>query len=491
MQLNGSALNRGALNGAATVRLPVSFEGAADVALSPLLDATRTRTAQADLIAFVRSEIALSAQRNGYGSAPIQVDSALAQSVYRSAKGEAHLAIATSLYYVKQVYGFGAAEIALAARGDVGIKFGGGSITLLPVTVTADMARVRQSQGGDIVANLDGTLSASAYRRPSTANVSAFSVVESELDPSHIAVDGTRYIGAFGALPVETRLVDGGLRRQALLGSMELGALAGTGYLTLRKPTLSGDAVGRITLSSDFVTLRRGAGEVSIAPADMSCEGEVFVRAEGQAVVSLIAKGSGRALRPGLGGAASASVSVANDGARRRLGKGDAALSLSVQDGGAVRNKPLAGLAGVQVSASPLHLKAVRKGAGGFVNTIHATCSGEILAPATGDAVVSAAPELHASVTRPTLSADAPIQLFAQLGGVRGRTSGSESVIGLTTEMSALRKVVVEGKASIEAMSFSTAVINPYAVDTAPHQFYRAATGRRFVRPAIEREFAR
>lgn len=335
MQLNGSALNAAALNSTSAVRAPVPFEGAAALAVEASAEAVRVARMSGAAAIHVGSEIQLSAQRWLRGDLVPAVHAGFDPSVYRSGAGAAVMRLGASLFYVKQIHGYGTAVLDVSARGDVGVVFIDGQAVLHPLTAEMDGLRAHCG-AGDATVVVSAELAPSAIRRPTPAGALMISSMTAELDASHIDGGGVRHIGMYGDAPVAWLAEDGGMLRQSLIGSLDMSMLAGTGTLTVRRPTLAGSAEKRLTLSAEFFARRRGEG-VATVTATAHLDGEIHVRGEGTANLRLIASGTGYAYRMTMAGDAPIDVRLKSDWVRKRTGGGAAVLGLIAEMGGVRR----------------------------------------------------------------------------------------------------------------------------------------------------------
>lgn len=312
--INGIALNRAGLN--ARPRLRVSGAGGAPFAIGALLDGTRRPTGRGDVVLGIASSGAASAIRAAAGDFVLPVSASLMGSATRNAVGDAMLGVHASLFYQRTIYASAdAALIELTLRGDVGIVFIDGEGVMHPLSIEIDASREHTAAGAAVIGvTADFTASATRRGSGSSASVIAF---DGDLDPSHIS-GGVRYVGGSGRAVHSVVLEDAGFKRQVNIGALDFGLVA-SGTAVVMRPTLAGQCIKRIEMSADFHVIRRAQGAL-LLERDANLSGEIFVRGDGQAVISVGAVGTGYVYRRTISGAAVKALSVALDGVRGRTG---------------------------------------------------------------------------------------------------------------------------------------------------------------------------
>ena len=310
---------------ASAARLPVGF--AADAAACSLvsgMDGTRVQTLAGDMSVHISCEAFPSALRYGIFEALLGCSADFLSSVRRSATGFGVVSVASDLYYSKLSLGFGSALLSIDARGCVGVIFGDGQAVIDPFEIS--LLGTRKKRGsGDMLAEVFGSASPAAIRRPTPSsgllNVNLVGILE----PSHITSGGVRYVCLFADAPVTVLPADGGMLRQAFLGSMDLVALSGTGFITTIRPTLAGDAPAEVVLLADFQVIRRAEAS---SPVVLSAEVEpdCIVQGSGSAPVVVVGVFTGSVLRKGAGSLELACAADLN-GARTEPAAGDVVVS--------------------------------------------------------------------------------------------------------------------------------------------------------------------
>lgn len=330
--LNRSAVNARSINGG--VR-PVPEALAADAIAAGLADltATRVRRLAGDAVAVAIGDFLASAQR--YGSATF-TSAQLAQldaTAIRIATGSAVMATEGDLFYTRVIYGTGGALISIVAISDIGVVYGEGQGVMLPM---ADLDGRRAKAGyGSAVSELDAELSASAIRRATTADGSGINSLAAQLDSAHITGLGVRYINGSGEAIGYINLVDGGFKRQVLIGSLDLEPIAYGAGRVIRNA--AGAAVVEPELSADFFQIRRAEGAGMIT-GHANLAGEILVTGTGEGVISLIAQLTGYVYRRTAILDAISEVSAELHALRARVGRSDAiATGLIDMDGRRVR----------------------------------------------------------------------------------------------------------------------------------------------------------
>ncbi|MBD9415928.1 hypothetical protein IB234_15300 [Pseudomonas sp. PDM16] len=343
MRLNGSALNRRRLNGGR--RLPVLGSGQAVAQVLTSLAATRVVHGAGDSAVRLQGEFLASAIRHADGQWEHSLGAELAQTVVRNGVGHAVLEVGADLYYSRVVQGFGAALIELELQGHVGVVFIEGSAVIRPMQVELDGAK-RVVGSGTAQTGLQGRLAASAIRRVTAA--AAPIRMEGGLEASHIDAGGVRHIGFAGAAPIALIAQDGGMIRQAFIGSLDF-ELQGVGRGSLIKPTLAGEAVTTLGMACDFHVKRRFEGSAAVRLL-AEAAGAILVRGEGRAVLSLLAQATGyKRTFPQLA-ASITSIDTELDGARVALGQGSTRITLDMEATG-VRRRLISGEAVIEVLA--------------------------------------------------------------------------------------------------------------------------------------------
>jgi hypothetical protein len=374
MNLNSSA-----------ARLPVGFAADAIGFVSSAMDGTRVPTMSGAMSVLLGGGFDASAMRRADFELVMTSFPDFAPNVQRMAVGAGVLTVGADLYYTKLSIGFGSALVSVEVYGDVGIVFGDGEASIDPLGLNLDVAR-RRHGSGDAVCAVDSYGEASAIRRPAVSSVPFDCGLIGVLEPTHITAGGVRYVGMFVDAALTVLPEDGGLIRQAFLGSMDLLALAGTADLRTIRPTLAGEAVSSVVMSADFQVERRAT---AAAVTELAAAVEFFciVEGEGEAVVV----------------------------------------------------------------CSPAFLGSVLRKGGGV----------------------------------------SEIVLLAALEGLRARLGDAEVELAFLPEMAASRFRLCDAGAVIDALSFASAVVNPYAEDDGEQNFNKPALDREFSRPASAREFFR
>ncbi|MDH0100116.1 hypothetical protein N7320_02150 [Stutzerimonas stutzeri] len=330
MRLNGSTLNGRALNGRA--RLPVRGAGQAASDLGVALAATRTVHGNTVLVSALSAEFMASATRHAQGSWSIRVSPALAQTVARGATGEAVLGLNASLFYTREVQGFGSAQFNLEMQGHVGVVFIEGVAELLPMQV--DLAGAKKVLGaGQGVFGLYGDGAPSAVRR--FRSVAVPLTLTGEAEASHIDANGTRYVGFAGDGTVGLQVEDAGMLRQSFIGSLDFG-FVGTGDGSLQKPTLAGEAVTTLSLAGDFRAVRR-AESAAVLSMRAAADGEILVRGEGSALLGFRAELTGYRTTHPLLTAAPVALEIIANGTRVPIGRGAVSIGIELSPTGARR----------------------------------------------------------------------------------------------------------------------------------------------------------
>lgn len=330
--LNRSAVNSRSLN--MGVR-PIPEALAADAIAAGVaeLTSTRVRSLAGDAVSLAVADFVASAQR--YGGATF-ISSQLSQldaTAIRNASGTAIAETAAGLYYTRIVYGTGGALISVIAISDIGVVYGEGSGIMLP-TASLDGRRAKAGYS-DAVAITSGELAASAIRHAATASESGVAPLHAALDTAHITGLGVRYINGSGDAIGYINLVDGGLKRQVLIGSLDLEPIAYGAGSAIRNAT--GSAAIESTLAGDFFQTRRAEGAGMIT-GHANLAGEILVTGTGEGVISLIAQLTGYVYRRTAILDAISEVSAELYGLRAKAGRADAvATGIIDMDGRRVR----------------------------------------------------------------------------------------------------------------------------------------------------------
>lgn len=330
--LNGSAVNVRSINGGVRP-FPEVLAGDAVAAGLADLTATRVRLLTGDAVAAAVGNFLASAQR--YGSATF-TSAQLAQldaTATRNASGSAIAVTGASLYYTRVVYGTGGALISVIAISDIGVVYGEGSGVMVP-TAALDGRRAKAGVAS-AVATTAADLSASAIRRGATASGSGIDTLVAQLDTAHITGLGVRYINGSGDAIGYITLEDNGLKRQVLIGSLDLEPIAYGAGSAIRNATAA--ATIDTETSFDAYTVRRAEGAGMIT-GHASMSGDVLVPGTGTAIIQLVAELTGYAYRRTAILDAIAEVTTELDGLRRRVGRSDAIANTNIiMDGRRVR----------------------------------------------------------------------------------------------------------------------------------------------------------
>ncbi|MCK2097520.1 hypothetical protein [Thauera aromatica] len=487
MQFNRGRFNAGSINGSGIPRIPVEFAGDASWGIAGELAAIRRGALAGTASVECLSAIAPSAQRFLVGGMELAPVAALVPSVYRSARGDATISVSGSLYYVKQLYGYGTAVVGLHLQGHVGVTFIEGESVLLPCAAELEGARVRHSAGtAEII--LDGDFLASAIRRPQVSTIALLQSVGGLLEPSHYDQGGIRHVGMFGDLPVAFIAEDAGMLRQTLIGSLDMRMLSGTGALTIRRPTLAGDGVSTLGLSAAFQAIRQGEG-ASLISLVSACAGEIFVRGEGAAPLSLSALGAGSVHRKGMAGVLPIVAQFSVNALRVKAGRGDMVLGLFTELSGTRKPQLVGNL--IQTLTLEGTSRAYRRGWGDWVTpSLVLEGQGDILVCGEGAAAVAVNVACTETVYR-NAQGEKVLLLTTEGTGLRRKTGGGDSEIALEMPVEGTRQVFMMSDARIDVLDFGYAVLNPAALDIDRQRFVRPASQRQFERATIQREFRR
>lgn len=149
-------------------------------------------------------------------------------------------------------------------------------------------------------------------------------------------------------------------------------------------------------------------------------------------------------------------------------------------------------LAGAAVAATVLaaDFQVLRRAAADAVTEMVADSEFFCLVEGEGQAAIVSAPSFLASVQRfgGGVSETCVVVSFS---GLRAKVSGGDAQVSCVYEMKGSRVRFFSGDAVIEALSFTSPVVNPYAEDDDEQTFNKPGMDRVFVRPAISREFLR
>ncbi len=390
MRLNSSGFNASTINANTPKRFSVSLEGVSVIGTQVEITPIRRMRFSGEAIG---PTLSLASAVNVYrflteGSVSFGIESTtnMAPSVYRIGRGSAVIEARTSLYYVKQIYGYGSAILAISSRGDVGVEFGNGNAVISDlITVSLDGAKVKRFAGDMAVSSLLG-MEASAIRRPSVHDASIRNIMLTELDPSTTA-GGIKYVGMFGNTIIAVTTEDTGMIRQAHIGSIDIPFLASVGTFTVKRSSLRGDAI--ITINTDMNgahVIRNGYGVVNLLTLS---EGDCEIKVHGDGTLRL-------------------SINASMKGYVRRFG----------------------------------------------------------------------------------LSGESDLSVSVELGGYKFVSFDGEVIESISTNGTFGIRRMGYGKAIIDALSFSSGVVNADREDIDSHVFYKPALDREFIKPAIEREFA-
>lgn len=334
MRLNGSAVNARALNGVA--RLPVRAEGEAASILGAELTGHRTRRFSGDQVVVAVGDFKASARRFSAGTLGIVIDPALQERVCRSGQADAVVKFDSALFYTRIAYGFGSALIDFDLDTKIGVVYFEGDAPILPFQIEMGGTR-RMKASGDAVATIGGELSGSAVRR-ALSNTPLIEV-DGESEGSHIH-DGILYVGAVGDAVLGLEMADDGMKRQAHVGSLDMGLLSDGGGLVTKH--VAGEASCTVGFSGDFKTQRMLEAD-AIVSVGAEVEGRVFVRGEGETFV--LVEASGNASKTTFAsGQCALDVDVTGE-AERHVQIGGAAESAILLDGEGARVVPIYGKA--------------------------------------------------------------------------------------------------------------------------------------------------
>lgn len=290
--LNGFASNSRRLDVGAR-RIPTLISADAISTCISEMDVARTLLGRGDAVSVVASDFLLSAQKHFSGDMVGEVASELPALVMRNGSGAGVINTAGSLYYARLVLGSGGAEIRIIAISDVGVVYGSGSGVIQP-TADLDGARVRGASASAFV-KTDGYFLASAIRTPATLAIDGVIPLVAQLDSAHITSGGIRYIDGFGDAYAYLDIEDAGMRRQIVIGSMELAILAGGSASAVRNA--EGVATINVTApNAPLKAVRRGVGSAVISGVG-ELAGDVYVRGSGTAIITLLAKMTGYVYR--------------------------------------------------------------------------------------------------------------------------------------------------------------------------------------------------
>lgn len=486
MRLNSSALNARPLNGA--LRIPVYATAEAISELGAELAGRRTAALFGDAATVLFSDISPYAQRYLTADAVVPIRADFGGSVTRRGAGTSRVNLLASLFYMRNVLGYGTAEVVLTARGDVGVVFIAGNAEMHPFGVAIDGTR-KQRASGSIVLIPGMDLSPSAVRRGGGSQ-GGVAEIDAGLDAAHVTAGGVRYITGSGASLVSQSALDAGMRRQALLGSMDF-YIDATGTARRRRPSLAGAAP--LFIGAELSpTLLRFLNGGALLRTETHADGEVLVRGTGSVELGLLASGVGYVYRRSASGGAIARIDVSMDGVRTKPARGSFNLITGVALDG-VRRPMLAGRASIPVALPDFAPVAFRGGQGDLIHLLSGDLSGEILVPFSGDAVMVIGALMTGTRTRFDLKGDLPIEKALQLDATRIRelqAQGADLCVAIA-ELGAQMLRVAYADADMLLFSASDGYLNAYGEDIDEQQFYRPGDEREFARPEGTREFLR
>lgn len=324
MRLNGAAINGSRLNVGPKLYPELLAADAVAVA-SAQVDATRIRPLEVNAPAVLSGQFQASAQRYFGGDLLAQAVSSITPSVARLGAGSAVLVGDGSLYYQRLIYGTGGGVISVIAISDVGVVYGEGSGVMTPF---AQLTGARMRVGyGDAISIAQASLAASAIRRTGTADVDSTMPLLAALDTATILAGGIRRIDGTGEAVAFLELEDNGLKRQVLIGSIDLFLRADGLGSAIRNAW----GAAQIETSSAFgmYSVRRAEGAGIIVGA-ASGEGQILVPGQGDAVIQLAAAMTGYVYRRGGVLDAMTTIAAELNGVRLKLGQASAPLVASI-----------------------------------------------------------------------------------------------------------------------------------------------------------------
>jgi hypothetical protein len=339
MRLNSSCFNAATINAGSNAKPIVNIEGDSIIEASAGMVATRTVSIDGDAIGPVIN-VSTATQVQRFLSAGA-IDFCIAHtieaspSVYRSGHGASIIQTDANLFYVKQVYGYGSAILAISSKGDVGVRFGGGEAIIDDLlTATLDGAKHKRFAGAATMRTIVD-LFPSAIRRPSVDRASIDGVILSELDPSAVS-GGIKYVGMFGNTIIAVAAEDSGMLRQSFLGAVDIPTLMSAGTLTVNRPSLRGDAVINIVADMNgAMAIRNGHSVFSVL---MLSEGEcsIIVRGDGTAMLDINANLTGYMQKFALSGECGTNIEPELDGLRTVPIYGDTFTAVGVEGAGTI-----------------------------------------------------------------------------------------------------------------------------------------------------------
>lgn len=323
MRLNASALNSRSLNADRRAFIHGSGEGV--YTLTPSLAVTRYVHGSGAVLNHLEGDFQASARRFARADCIFERTTELAPTVFRSGQGALVMGLEGSLYYTRTVQGFGSIDVGVHLRGDVGVVFGEGQAVMEVCRV--DLSGTRKIPGaGAGILHLEGSLAPAAIRR-GTGSIDTSMAGAGEA--SHITEAGVRYIGFASDAAFSLLAQDGGMLRQAFIGSMDMG-MRGSLHGSLRKPTLAGKSVRTLHLACDFRVIRRGEGSL-LVPIETVLDGSIYVRGEGSAVIQLAAVGTASKRTFPLLHAALITLSPELSGSRKRMASSAVSMGVLVE----------------------------------------------------------------------------------------------------------------------------------------------------------------
>jgi hypothetical protein len=310
MRLNSSGFNASAINANTPKRFSVSLEGVSVIGTQVEITPTRKMRFSGEAVG---PTLSLSSAVNVYrfltGGIDFSIEPSvnMLPSVYRACRGDAIIKTGTSLYYVKQIYGYGSAILAISSKGDVGVEFGKGDAVISDLlTVSFDGAKVKRF-AGDIAMSSSLSMTASAIRRPSVYEASIRNIVLTELDSS-ATIGGIKYVGMFGDTVIAITSEDAGMLRQASIGVIDIPTLVSVGALTVKRNSLRGDAI--IDIGTDMNgahVIRNGYGNVNLLTlSEGDCD--IVVLGDGTVRISIDTEMTGYVYRFSLAGESNVSI---------------------------------------------------------------------------------------------------------------------------------------------------------------------------------------
>jgi len=362
------------------------------------------------------------------------------------------------------------------------------------------------------------------------AGDSAFSVVP--------ALSGTRYVLGRGAAKVE---LDSSvlLRAQRFgVGSVVVQVVpaiaqtitrcgAGTarivisGALYYQRVVYGTGELRLVFTARGDVGVKFGSGVAVFTPLEASLSGAKAQLGSGVARIGVHGEFRASAIRRGVTKPTRSFVAVQGAlepshitefGVRYVGGFGEALVELSVLDEGMLRQSHVGWLEITKLSASLAGITHRPTLAGKAIHTVNlsgtfltrrqlkeslrmaevfAECSGEVLVRGEGSLPIVFAPRFSGSVIRQGALAPAVLGIHTEGDFVRVKAGSGTAVISIGLTGEGHRGLAMQGKLVIEALTFSSAVVNPYAEDTNEETFVRKAQPREFARKSSKRLFVR